>query len=282
MTVDDPQVIETVKEYYRKTAKQERVRLRRNPYHQIEFIVTMHFLEKYLPKSGLVLDAGGGPGRYAVELAKKGYDIVLLDLTPELLRIAEREIVRANVRARIRQIKEGSITDLSEFADKSFDAVLCLGGPLNHVLEDNRRDRAVTELVRVAKVGSPLFVSVISRLGVLRSIFLTLPNEIQDCRHHLEDGNYVPGTLPRHRVMGFTAAHWFLPEELRQLCESHGLDVLEMAAVEGLSSHHSKEINRLAKDRRRWKMWMEILLLTCTHPSIIGSSEHLLLMGRKR
>jgi hypothetical protein len=38
----------------------------------------MHFLEKYLPKKGLVLDAGGGPGRYTIELAKKGYDVVLL------------------------------------------------------------------------------------------------------------------------------------------------------------------------------------------------------------
>lgn len=44
----------------------------RDPYHQIEFNVTMHLLKKYLPKEGLVLDAGGGPGRYTIELAKQG------------------------------------------------------------------------------------------------------------------------------------------------------------------------------------------------------------------
>jgi len=38
--------------------------LRKDADHQLEFIVTMHFLWKYLPKQGLVLDAGGGPGRY--------------------------------------------------------------------------------------------------------------------------------------------------------------------------------------------------------------------------
>ena len=35
-------------------------------------MVTMYFPEKHLPEKGLLLDAGGGPGRYTIELAKKG------------------------------------------------------------------------------------------------------------------------------------------------------------------------------------------------------------------
>lgn len=54
----------------------------------------MYFLKKYLPKRGLILDAGGGPGRYTIDLAKLGYDVILLDLTPRLLRIAKRKIRR--------------------------------------------------------------------------------------------------------------------------------------------------------------------------------------------
>jgi len=42
----------------------------------------------------LILDAGGGPGRYTIDLAKLGYDVILLDLTPRLLRIAKRKIRR--------------------------------------------------------------------------------------------------------------------------------------------------------------------------------------------
>jgi len=51
--------------------------------------------------------------------------------------------------------------------------------------------------------------------------------------------------------------------------------------LEGLSSHHRKETNKLHKDQEKWKMWMEILLKTCTHPSVVGSSEHFLLVCRK-
>jgi len=50
---------------------------------------------------------------------------------------------------------------------------------------------------------------------------------------------------------GFTAAHWFLPEELRKLFEKQGVETLEMAGLEGLSSHHRKETNRLYKDQEK-------------------------------
>lgn len=34
--------------------------------------------------------------------------------------------------------------------------------------------------------------------------------------------------------------------------------------------------------RKKWRMWIEILLKTCTHPSVVGSTEHFLLVGRKQ
>lgn len=278
MTSDDRQMKEVVKAWYTKTARYEWRRLKQDAYHQIEFLTTMHFIEKHLPKHGLVLDAGGGPGRYTIELAKRGYDVVLLDLVPEMLKVAKKNIKRASVRKRVKQIIEGSIDDLSMFDNDSFDAVLCLGAPLTHILDAEKREKATAELVHVAKQNAPILVSVISRMGLLRTILIGFPHEMKYAKHHWKTGDYVPGLYGE----GFTAAHWFLPEELRLLFERNGVEVLEMAGLEGLSSHHKKETNRLYKDQEKWKMWMETLLETCTHPSIVGSSEHFLLVGRKR
>lgn len=36
-------------------------KVKKRPYHKLEFKTTLHFLEKYLPKNGLILDAGGDP-----------------------------------------------------------------------------------------------------------------------------------------------------------------------------------------------------------------------------
>jgi ubiquinone/menaquinone biosynthesis C-methylase UbiE len=103
----DKQVDRLVKEWYTSNASIEWRRLHQDPYHQIEFMVTMRFLEKYLPKCSTVLDAGGGPDRYSIELAKRGYNIVLLDLVPEMLEIARRKMRRAGV-LRIRQFVQGA------------------------------------------------------------------------------------------------------------------------------------------------------------------------------
>lgn len=278
METNEKEVEEIVKEWFAKTARGEWRRLRQDPYHQIEFIITMHFLEKYLPKRGLILDAGGGPGRYAIELAKRGYDVVLLDLVPEMLKLAKKKIRRAGVLRRIKQFVQGSVEDLSMFPNERFDAVLSLGAPLCHLLNAKQRVKAAEELVRVAKRDAPIFVSVISRIGLLRSILVEFPHEMKYAKHHWEVGDYVPGLQGE----GFTAAHWFMPEELHELFQKQGVEILEMAGLEGLSSHHRKETNRLHKDKEKWKIWMEILLKTCTHPSVVGSSEHFLLVCRKR
>ena len=125
---------DVVKEYYDKHAEREWNRLVQDPYHKLEFIVTMYFLDKYLPKKGLILDAGGGPGRYTIELAKKGYDVVLFDLSTKCLREAEKRIRNARVKNRVKSVVQGSIADMSQFPNETFDAVTCFGA-LSHLVE---------------------------------------------------------------------------------------------------------------------------------------------------
>ena len=57
-------------------------RLVMDAYHSLEFLLMMHYLRKYLPETGKILDAGGGPGRYAIELCRAGYAVILLDIDP--------------------------------------------------------------------------------------------------------------------------------------------------------------------------------------------------------
>src|SRR6476660_7014664 len=122
-----------VREFYAKDTEREWRLLGKDPLHRLELDTTLHFLMKHLPSKGLIVDAGGGPGRYTIELARRGYDVVLLDLTPENLALANRRITRAGVRRRVVEVVQGSIVDLSRYPAGHFDAVLCLGGPLSHV-----------------------------------------------------------------------------------------------------------------------------------------------------
>ena len=266
-----------IKEFYTLQVRQEWHRLVKNAYHRLEFKTTLHYLDKYLPPHGLILDAGGGPGRYTLELAKKGYEVVLLDATQANLDFAKRQIRRQGLQTRVKEITAGSIVDLSTYSNETFDAVVCTGGPLSHVLNPLDRQQAIAELVRVVRPGAPIFVSVMGRLAVLGVILIESQLEIDMPHFKLlrDSGDYLG-------ERGFTACHFYLPEELREEFTRADLQILEMVGLEGISEHQIKELNRLAKDENRYRIWWETHLQTCTHPAVVGMSEHMLIVCRKR
>ena len=265
-----------VKDYYTEQVRKEWRRLVQDAYHHLEFQTTLHFLEKHLPPTGLILDAGGGPGRYTIELAARGYDVALLDMTPANVAFARRQIKRAKLQRKVVDVVEGSIVDLSRFADSTFDAVLCLGGPLSHILDPHDRDRAISELIRVAKHGAPVVVSVIGLLSLL-IVELRLFQDELEMPHFTQirdTGDYIGDR-------GFTACHFFLPEELHAAFSDRGVTILDMVGLEGISSHHPKNVNQLAKNEARWATWLETHYRTCTHPSVVGIAEHIMIICRK-
>lgn len=266
-----------VREYYNKLAIGEWKRLTKGAYHRLEFDTTMYFLKKYLPKKGLVLDAGGGPGRYTIALARQGHEVVLLDLAPELLKIAEKEIKRAKVRKKVKQILQGSIDNLSMFKRNTFDAVLCLGGPLSHLLHKNLRLKAIKELIRVAKKKAPIFSSVIGRIAMsMNSINFLWPEMTKApdiFRKYTIEGDYLGG-------YGFTPCHFYLPEELEEEFKSKA-KILKMVGLEGIFSTHEKRFNKVWKLRKYNKILWETHLKTCTHPSVVGISTHFMIICRK-
>ena len=274
---------ENVRRYYDDNPERERNRLVQDGYHRLEHIVTMHFLEKYLPEEGLILDAGGGPGRYTIELAKKRYDVVLHDLSPKCLEIAVREIKKAGVKHKVKKVVEGSIIDLSDFADQSFDATLCLGA-LSHLIEQKDRDSAAGELVRVTKEEAPLFISAISFYGVLRTVLQRLPHEFLYPSHKemFLKGVHRAEWHEHETKQSFPDAYFFHPRNLEKLFKSYNVRTLEMATCEGLSCHLQEATNEIYEDKQKWDFWIEILLRTCTDPTILGTGEHFVYIGRRK
>lgn len=271
-----PTMTKLVKKYYTRHVRKEWRRLVKDAYHRLEFDTTLHFLKKHLPAKGLILDAGGGPGRYTIKLAKQGYDVILWDITPANLELAKKQIKKARLQNRVKEVVEGSIVDLSRFADNTFDAVICLGGPLSHVLNNKERDIAISEMIRVAKRGAPIFVSVMSRLSVLVSELKSFQHEIEQplFKKIRDTGSYRGGS-------GFTACHFFLPEELNDLFAKQKVKILDLVGLEGIGSHFQEKINKLAKNKKRWKVWLETHYKTCTHPVTVGISEHILIICKK-
>lgn len=71
---------------------------------------------------GRVLDIGAGTGLHALELQRRGLDVVALDVAPECAVIMDERGVRQPV-----------VGDLYEFSDGRFDTVICLCNGLDKV-----------------------------------------------------------------------------------------------------------------------------------------------------
>ena len=247
---------------------------------RLEYLVTGHALERHLPPATgkpRVLDAGGGPGRYTIALAARGYRVTLLDLSPALLDLARRRIAEAGapVGGNVAAVVEGSITDLSRFPDEQFDAVLCLGGPLSHVVEPDDRERALAELRRVARPGAPLFVSVMGRLGAYRSTV-----QWPGCWEQVFPG--VPETGRTRMGPHAAPTHNFLPEEFVAALTGAGLPVERLYGCNGLGAHLQEDhLLALMADPERWPIWRDVFLATCDHPNVVGVSNHLLAVARR-
>jgi len=72
---------------------------RRLEKHRTEFAVSLRAINEFLPQPlCAVLDVGGGPGRYAIELSRQGYGVTLLDISTENLSWPSRRQARLKCR----------------------------------------------------------------------------------------------------------------------------------------------------------------------------------------
>jgi SAM-dependent methyltransferase len=247
----------------------------------IEFALTQHFLARYLPPSGRILDLGGGPGRYTIWLAQHGYQVVLADLAPELLAIARTQIAVAGVSKQVEAIVEADACDLSRWPDASFDAVVCLG-PFYHLPDPADRARAAAELARVLRPGGIAAIAFMPRYALLRRTF-ALPDE----RSHLSDARWLERLLQHgifeNDVPGrFTHGYGAQPAEIAPFFAQYGLQMLTLAASEGIAGDIQAEIaDLIAPDSNLRDGVLGLLAQTATDPSILGMASHVLYIGQR-
>ena len=120
---------------------------------QCDFIAeTLH--GRGIVSGAKVLDAGCGLGSHALELARRGYVAIGLDLSPQLIAEAER---RANGSALPVSFTVGDILDLP--ATAKFDAILCRG-VLNDFLDEDKRRQVFLSFAASLKQEGVLILDV--------------------------------------------------------------------------------------------------------------------------
>ena len=94
-------------------------------YFKVFDVITWRHIEPYVPMDphALVLDAGGGTGRWAIRMARKGCKVILMDISEEMLKNAAKKVKEESLQHKI-TIKKGDIIKTG-YAEETFDMILC-------------------------------------------------------------------------------------------------------------------------------------------------------------
>ena len=248
--------------------------------HRVEYALTLRALEQHLPKPpSRVIDVGGGVGRYAIELARRGDAVTLVDLSQRCLDFAK--VKAEDVGVRLDGYVHADACDLSCFEDASFDAALLMG-PLYHLLEHEQRRQAVREAWRVLRPGGRVFAAFLVRYAFLKYPAVHCPEDLQQHRVELETLLETGVFRPPEDVVelpGFIDAWGAHPNDVEPLMCEGRFEALDLIGCESLVSEAEDKINQTDPDLR--ERWFDLLYRVSRDPSIFGGCAHLLYVGRK-
>ncbi|GAB1312565.1 Methyltransferase type 11 [Madurella fahalii] len=283
-----PTAIETVKKLYQGIAQLESHRLADHP---IEREITLRAIRKGLASGSgkRIADIGGGPGRIAFTLADDGHKVDLVDLSPELIQLAQAEQDKRRAAGNLpllNSIAVGNALEKPTLADDSYDAVLLLG-PLYYLMEELERATAVAHALNLAKRdGGVVFVAFISIEAHLRDIAMRSPRKIVEFKDfytkYLSDGRYEksePG-------QGITVQSFHTrPDDIRAFFSrqfADSLDLVELRSTEGilgggLDATLAKSSDEIVH------AWVDLLFdYYSTKEQYLGCADHLLATLRRK
>ncbi len=238
------------------------------------FAVHQRVLTEFVHAGDLVLDVGAGPGRFTIELANLGARVHVGDISPVQLRLNAERVGTAGPEDAVVARTRIDICDLSEFADDTFDAVVCFGGPISYTMD--RADAAVAELCRVTRPGGHVLVSVMSSLGVVRRFLPQVLAEGREFGPTHNDEVLETGDLARATNRGHEC-HMYRWSELSDLLSAHG-EIVCASAANFVTAQHDDALDAATDAERAQILDWELKL--CREPGALDSGTHILAVLR--
>ena len=251
----------------------EENRLSTNNARRIEFLTTVRIMEEQLPKQAKILDCAAGTGIYAFHLADQGHEVTATDITPRHVEIMQETLKNKPYHMETAVL---DARDLSCFEDESFDAVLNMG-PFYHLLSEEDREQCLKECLRVLKKGGLLMTAYIPRFYVFQYVAM-------------QDSNYLDSRLAQQLTKTgvlhhddekcfWTDTYYSTAEEMEQLYQQYGLEITDHFAQDGATPHFSEKVDQWNEEQ--FQIWCEHHYNICRERSLLGASNHVLIIGRK-
>lgn len=235
----------------------------------VEYLTTMHYIEKYLRPGMRIAEVGAATRRYSHALAQKGYQVDAVELVEHNIEIfKENTQPGENV-----TIIQGNAKDLSAFADDTYDITLLLG-PMYHLFTEEEKLQALSEAIRVTKKGGIVFSAYcMADASVLMYGFVR---------------GEIHNTIKKCMVDPVTFKTFSKPWDLFELHRTEDIDALRshfpvtqlhFLATDGYANHMRATMAEM--DNETFELFMRYHLAICERRDMVGYSNHTLDIFRK-
>jgi SAM-dependent methyltransferase len=218
---------------------------------QARYEAETQFLYRTLRKYGVVrvLDLACGTGGHYLGLTKLGYDVVGLDVSETMLKEARKKLSESGVQSCfvLGEMTKAQSSLLGAKIALPFDAVVCMGSALAHMLDDKMLSETLNEVRKVLKEGG-VFIFCINNAQQLRDDLTrqlrldTIVNE-PDLQLAILCYNFRDSSNPdiliwnslwfinEHGKIDFQVRthplRWFRYDNLKTTLESHGYIIVQ-------------------------------------------------------
>lgn len=242
---------------------------------RIEFVTTTHLLNQYIKSNHKIIELGAGTGVYSFYYATKGCRVIATDISPHHIEIINKKLYQREEKLNL-VAKVANATDLSEFENESYDVVLCLG-PMYHLTEEKDRVQCIKECKRILKRGGLIALAYLNKHFVINYVMKKKSNFITQ---NFIDKILNTGVIRTGEKECFwTDAFFTNQDEIESFTAKLDLEIVDHIATDGISPLLNDAIDCISEEQ--YKAWINYHLNSCRDRSIMGLSNHGLLLARK-
>lgn len=235
-----------------------------------------------LTSKNVILDAGGGTGRWIGELSKiYKSDFILYDLSEDMLKKAEENIAKTKITSRVKIIN-GNLTDMSEVKSNSVDYIVSIYSPISFVEE---KEKVAKELYRILKKGGGI---IIMGHGYFNAIYSKINNymagaiELKDMEksYTVKWGEHVPklNTFSKESMEKLLTGAGF------EIVRTYGVPVFVQPGPEDFDPENVK-ISRISTGLSKRATFKEVIELEMKYnsmPAVANRGMNIFSVGKKK
>ena len=259
--------IEALKNYYATHNEDVRLTPKRG---MVEFLTTIHYIEKYLEPGMRILEIGAGTGRYSHYFAQNGYDVDAVELME-----CNIEVFKANTKAGEKiTVQQGDAVNLQNIASDQYDITLLLG-PMYHLYTEEDKLAAMSEAIRVTKTGGIVFAAYCNNditayhFGFLRGGF-----------HSGEYNDLIDFETFRLSSTPKEVFALYRQEDVNALMSHFDTERLHYIGTDMLTRFIAGAVDEM--DDKTFDMYMKFHFCICERKDMVGATSHMLDVFRKR